>query len=231
MVVVFTAVFVAAGAIVLGPQQQIPNEENLLSLQAAFVTSIHPWLMPLYCAGAFLAMIGTLYGTLEVAGSLAVEMAACLRQDLAARHAQRIKRIAVIWWPRRCVDDPVVVMPLPIDRRRGEATSVVGHSHPGQRADGSAGLRAIVRTESMDGSTVSSATLRFPWWLWFANLAAMCVLVAVGLHGCWNGASRWYALGGLGILLAISLIGAICGDTEPRESPELSKTIAEPGWT
>ena len=42
-------------------------------------------------------MIGTLYGTLEVAGSLAVEMAACVRQDLAARHAQRIKRIAVIW--------------------------------------------------------------------------------------------------------------------------------------
>ena len=48
VVVVFTAVFVAAGAIVLGPQRQIPNEENLLSLQAAFVTSIHPWLMPLY---------------------------------------------------------------------------------------------------------------------------------------------------------------------------------------
>ena len=51
-------------------------------------------------------------------------------------------------------------------------------------------------------------TLRFPWWLWFGNLAAACVLVAVGLHGCWSSTSHWYAFGGLGILLLISLIGA-----------------------
>ena len=157
VVVVFTAVFVAAGAIVLGPQHLIPNEENLLSLQAAFVTSVHPWLMPLYCAGAFLAMSGTLYGTLEVAGSLAVEMAACVRQEFAERTCTANQANDGYLVRYRRVRDPLVVMRLSGDRCRGEAASFVGDSDSRQRADRRPGLRFVVRAESVDGSTVSSA--------------------------------------------------------------------------
>ena len=63
--------FVASGTLILGPHHKIPDEKNLLNLQSAFVTGIHPWLLPLYVAGAFLTMLGTLYGTLEVACSIA----------------------------------------------------------------------------------------------------------------------------------------------------------------
>ncbi|MHC4564985.1 MAG: hypothetical protein ACYTE3_04420, partial [Planctomycetota bacterium] len=66
VIVAFSAVFVASGTLILGPQHKIPDEKNLLNLQAEFVTGIHPWLLPLYLAGAFLTMLGTLYGTLEV---------------------------------------------------------------------------------------------------------------------------------------------------------------------
>ncbi len=73
VVVLFSAVFVACGALVLGPDRQIPDDHNLLNLQARLVTELHPWLFPLYVAGAFLAMFGTLYGTLEVGLTMAAE--------------------------------------------------------------------------------------------------------------------------------------------------------------
>ncbi len=74
-VLIFTAVFVICGAEVLGPQHKVPGGSNLLSLQAEFVTSVHPWLKHVYFAGAFLAVIGTLYGTIEVAPTILRELA------------------------------------------------------------------------------------------------------------------------------------------------------------
>ncbi len=97
VVIVFTAVFVASGTIILGPHHKIPDETNLLGLQSAFVTGIHAWLFPLYVAGALLAMIGTLYGTLEVACAIVSEMARCLGGTFAAEHARRIRRWTIVW--------------------------------------------------------------------------------------------------------------------------------------
>jgi hypothetical protein len=75
-VLVFTVVFVACGAIVLGPQHKVPSGTNLLALQAEFVTPIYAWLEWVYFAGAFLAMFGTLYGTIEVAPTMIRELIA-----------------------------------------------------------------------------------------------------------------------------------------------------------
>ena len=66
-VLVFSGVFVACGAVILGPQHKIPGGNNLLALQAEFVTPIYPWLRHVYFVGAFLTIFGTLYGTIEVA--------------------------------------------------------------------------------------------------------------------------------------------------------------------
>ncbi|MHC4511450.1 MAG: hypothetical protein ACYTAO_21285 [Planctomycetota bacterium] len=97
VIVAFSAVFVASGTLILGPNHKIPNEDNLLNLQSEFVTGIHPWLLPLYVAGAFLTMFGTLYGTMEVACSIVSEMAHAVSREFAGRHARRIRRITVIW--------------------------------------------------------------------------------------------------------------------------------------
>jgi Mn2+/Fe2+ NRAMP family transporter len=74
----FSAVFVICGTLVLRPQQQIPDGTDLLTLQAKFVEAGSTWLRPMYFLGAFLAMFGTLYGTIEVAPTVAREFARAL---------------------------------------------------------------------------------------------------------------------------------------------------------
>lgn len=96
-VILFTAVFVACGATVLAPQHKVPSGANLLGLQAEFVTPIYPWLKWIYFLGAFLAIFGTLYGTIEVAPTVLREMAAAINPALADKHAVRIRRWSVLW--------------------------------------------------------------------------------------------------------------------------------------
>lgn len=96
-VLVFSGVFVACGAVILGPQHRIPGGGNLLDLQAEFVTPVYPWLKYVYFAGAFLTIFGTLYGTIEVAPAVLREIAFAFDPGYAARHARRLRLAAVTW--------------------------------------------------------------------------------------------------------------------------------------
>jgi hypothetical protein len=78
-VLIISAAFVASGHLVLGPNHRIPNDSNMLNLQAEFLTRLHPWLYPLYIVGAFLTMYGTLYGTIEVAPAVFSEWSRAYR--------------------------------------------------------------------------------------------------------------------------------------------------------
>jgi hypothetical protein len=96
-VLIFSGVFVACGAVILGPQHRIPAGSNLLDLQAEFVTPIYPWLKHVYFVGAFLTIFGTLYGTIEVAPTVLRELVNAFNPDYALRHAATLRRIAVSW--------------------------------------------------------------------------------------------------------------------------------------
>jgi hypothetical protein len=96
-VLIFSGVFVACGAAVLGPQQKVPGGTNLLALQAEFVTSLHPWFKYIYFSGAFLAVLGTLYGTIEVAPTVLREMITALRPDSAETWTPRLRLCALAW--------------------------------------------------------------------------------------------------------------------------------------
>jgi Mn2+/Fe2+ NRAMP family transporter len=96
-VLLFCAVFVICGAAALGPQHKVPDGSNLLSLQAEFVASVHPWLKHVYFAGAFLAVFGTLYGTIEVAPTVLREMAIALRPQQANAWQPRLRFWSVTW--------------------------------------------------------------------------------------------------------------------------------------
>lgn len=74
IVLFFSAVFLACGTEILRPQHKLPAGDNLLTLQAEFVSLGSPRLRPMYFAGALLAMLGTLYGTIEVAPTVAREV-------------------------------------------------------------------------------------------------------------------------------------------------------------
>ena len=93
-VVGVSAVFVAGGHLALAPERAIPDSANLLNLQARIVTDVHPWLYPLYVAGAFLTMIGTLYATIEVGHTIHRESIAALRLDTLAR---TLRRRSLVW--------------------------------------------------------------------------------------------------------------------------------------
>ena len=97
LVVAFSAVFVASGAMILGPEEVVPDENNLLNLQSQFVTRIHPLLLPLYVTGAFLTMLGSLYGTIEIACSIADEIVRSLVPDWTTDRARKLKRGVLAW--------------------------------------------------------------------------------------------------------------------------------------
>ena len=65
-VVIFTACFIILGAVILNPDQAVPDKFALLSKQARFLTDFHPLLLYVYQVGIFMAFWGTIYGGYEI---------------------------------------------------------------------------------------------------------------------------------------------------------------------
>ena len=65
-VVFFTMAFMILGASILFPQQIVPSGFGLLSVQAEFLTRMHPSLLYLYQVGVFVAFLGTIIGAYEL---------------------------------------------------------------------------------------------------------------------------------------------------------------------
>jgi hypothetical protein len=65
-VLVISASFMLLGAAVLNPRHELPTRDDLYSRQSQFLGVIHPWLVNVYKAGVFFAMLGAIYGTFEV---------------------------------------------------------------------------------------------------------------------------------------------------------------------
>jgi hypothetical protein len=97
VVLAFSVVFAVSGAMVLGPRHQIPSGDNLLNLQAQFVTQLHPWLLPLYVLGAFLAIAGTLYATIAVAPAVLGEAIPSIRAVRRSPLSGTMATAIVLW--------------------------------------------------------------------------------------------------------------------------------------
>jgi Mn2+/Fe2+ NRAMP family transporter len=65
-IVIFTIAFMVLGATVLHTQQIVPASDKLLSVQAEFLTLLHPNLVYLYQGGVLLAFFGTILGAYEL---------------------------------------------------------------------------------------------------------------------------------------------------------------------
>lgn len=218
LIVAFSAVFVASGAMILGPEHKIPDEKNLLNLQAKFVTDIHAALLPLYVTGAVLTMFGTLYGTLEIACSIVLEMIHAVDHRFAATHTRRIRRITITWcavwayavltWlflyqsgggeegkPRLLLD----LLLTPVNLFTGVLAC---------------GIFCFVLLW-MDIRFLPRA-LRMPSWLMALNLLSGAVFFALGLKGYWHFEnqeipfdSRIFAFGSLGVVLVAGCVIAV----------------------
>lgn len=186
VVFAFSAVFVAAGHLVLAPREQIPGDGNFLDHQAQFLTELHPWLYPLYVAGTLLAMLGTLYGTLEVAPAVIRETARLVRgyRDTAAAQ-RRIRRVSLAW---------TVALALSVLAVSFWTQFTAGHSRP-------PGLTMLLIPANLFTGVLACGIICLlnPWLdrrlpgdlrarrlLQFANLAAAFVFLMIGIKGYWD---------------------------------------------
>jgi len=205
IVLVFTTVFVASGKLVLGPLHQIPGDGAFLEHQAQFVTSLHPWLFPLYAFGAFLTMVGTLYGTLEIAPTILRETALAVAPDrLADGAARRMRRLAICW----CTAVALLVLVF----------SFVYQLRVG--AEKPAGLTSVLIPVNLFTGVFACGLIcllnpwmdsylpaehRMPRVLVAMNLMGGAIFMIVALRGYWDFAGWW----AIGILLGILAFGAI----------------------
>jgi hypothetical protein len=215
LIVVFSAVFVASGVIVLGPKEQIPTDDNFLELQAQFVTGIHPWLKPLYIIGAYLTMFGTLYGTFEITVTVCREIVRAMNADLARRHHRRLKLITVGWCAIGAT--AILVWSFVHTLTGGEDTRI---------------LLKIMTPANLFTGVLSCGLLCFimPWMDWrflpkplrmsklllLLNMVSGVVFLYLGLKGYWDSEvdggkffqKRWFSIGGILTVMAVSMIFA-----------------------
>ncbi len=216
LVLAFSAVFVASGVIVLAPESQVPNENNLLDFQAKFLTNLHPWLLPLYVAGAFLAMLGTLYGTIEVGCAVLDELARTVRPRWAKSNTRRLKLYALAW----CGAGAFIIL----------AWSFLFTYHGGE---GKPRILLAILTPANLFTNVFSAGLVCAIILWMdrrflppglrmPKLMTLIITIAgvvffcLGIKAYWDNHSpeefwlinRWFTIGSMVVLLVASLIAA-----------------------
>lgn len=65
-VAAFSIIFLVLGAMILSPAQLVPHASELLTVQASFLTELHPRLAPLYMVGIVAVFLGTVYGGFEL---------------------------------------------------------------------------------------------------------------------------------------------------------------------
>jgi hypothetical protein len=206
-VLLFTAVFVICGAAVLGPQHKMPVGSDLLTLQAEFVATLHPWFRHVYFAGAFLAVFGTLYGTLEVAPTVLRELAFALRPAAPEGLQARLRFWSIAWVGA----GGLVIL----------VWSLVYHFRAG--ADKPPGLIAILTPANLFTGVLGCGLICLlnVWMDWrflpptlrlsragvlFSAIAGLILLV-LGLRGCWDH-SRWAAFGILAGTFLLSWMAA-----------------------
>lgn len=235
LIIAFSGVFVASGAMILGPEEVVPDENNLLNLQSEFVTRIHPLLLPLYVTGAFLTMLGSLYGTIEIACSIADEIVRSLIPDWNAVRAKKLKRGVLCWcaplaltiliWlfirqatPEVVVDDPVTNI---------DETSLVAENEVAEpaRKQKPRLLLAILTPVNLFTGVLSCGLicilsiwmdrrilprgLQPPKWLTAMNVLSAVVFLALGIKGYWDNENRTIVLGAMLGIFAVGMIVSV----------------------
>lgn len=208
VVLFFSIVFVSCGLLVLGPEQKIPEGNNLLNEQAEFFRQLHEWFVPVYIVGAIMTLGGSVYCTLEVGPHILCEMErAFTGENSSATRRKRIRRAAltwnavggalVIWWSTFDGLKPVDVI-KPVNLFTGVLNC---------------GFVALLNPW-MDWKFLPRS-LRMPRLLMALNLAAGVIFIGLGIRSYWDyGKEHSQEYGGLialGILAGTLVFGWIAG--------------------
>jgi hypothetical protein len=210
IVLLFSAIFLACGAEVLRPQQKYPGGSDLLTLQSEFVASGLPGLQPLYYAGALLAMLGTLYGTIEVAPAIVQELLTALgHPPTDARRWHRGVTGYVSFGGAL-----VLLVSLLVFLRSGtpEPPSLIAMLTPANLFTGVLACGIIALSSLWMDRRWLPPQLRSPRPLRAINLVGGCLLVALGIKAYWDHGG----LAALGMLLLTLLVGGLLAAAHNR---------------
>lgn len=185
-VLIFTGIFVVCGAVVLGPQHKIPGGSNLLALQAEFVAAVHPWFRQLYFAGAFLAVFGTLYGTIEVAPTIVRELALAIRRNHDERQQARWRKWSIAWVGLGGF--AILVGSLVYHRLSGsdKPPGLIAILTPANLFTGVLGCGLICWLNAWMDWRFLPRIWQPSHWLTLLNVIAGAVFLFLGLRGCWD---------------------------------------------
>ena len=226
-VLIFMAVFLALGTAVLGPQHKVPTGMNLLLLQAEFVTGVHPWLKYIYFSGAFLAVLGTLYGTIEVAPTIVRELMMAFDSNRASRLNPKLRRWSVAWVG---FGGMIVLLGSFVHHLASSGTGatappgLIAILTPANLFTGVLGCGLVCLLNAWMDRRFLSANWRMRWPLRWLSLLAAVLFVVLGIKSYWDH-SGWIAflilagtlgLGWIGARVAAKFISAIPRASDPQ---------------
>jgi hypothetical protein len=96
-VAIFSIVFLVLGALLLAPSRLVPHASELLTVQARFLTELHPRLAPLYLAGIITVFVGTIYGSFELQARALWECGRVVSARLAGTTLSQYRRFVVLY--------------------------------------------------------------------------------------------------------------------------------------
>ena len=97
MIVLIAVCFAVLGKIILQPQQLVPNGVDLLNYQAEFLTTLAPWLLPLYKLAIFLSFFGSLYASPEISFHIFNEYVATLKRFRGRINTKKLRWGVILW--------------------------------------------------------------------------------------------------------------------------------------
>jgi len=97
MVAAFSIIFLVLGASILAPSRLVPDASELLTVQARFLTELHPRLAPLYVAGIVTVFLGTIYGSFELQTRALYECARVVAARWKKASITSVRRFVVLY--------------------------------------------------------------------------------------------------------------------------------------
>ncbi len=195
---VLSCCFAMLGTIILSPLQQVPEGTNLLNYQAAFLTALSPWLLPLYKIAIFLTFFGSIYGGPELFNRVFVEYLDTLPRWRGRLPVRKIRVVAIAWF----LGGGVAVLWASSLYPNLQLVDIVT---PAAIYTGVLTCGFYCLANAWMDRRFLPVTLRMPRWLFGANIASGLIFVAVGLKALWDyGQFRSYLT--LAVLLVASII-------------------------
>ncbi|MBK95907.1 MAG: hypothetical protein CMJ79_09385 [Planctomycetaceae bacterium] len=221
LIVIFSAVFVTSGVEMLGPKEAIPDSKNMLGQQAEILTNVHPWLYPLYVAGAVLTMFGTLYGTIEIGVAIVMEIMRSFNPNWANVRRNKIERKMLFWQTGLafCVIIWMfnIVYGAGIDEGANAKEIIINILRPVNLFTGVISCAVFCFVNAWIEQKHVPLGLRSKLWIRASYLFAGTVFVVLGALGAWTNhkedagflVTRWFSIGGLigVIVLSTVLVG------------------------